>query len=103
MLVVVGDPTKDLPALHVALRRCTKQRNRTALVKALVGSASVVERDILGQYAVKMPLVQDKQPIPALLASRANRALRHVVRVGCPIGVWTTSTPLPAKTRSNPA
>jgi hypothetical protein len=83
--LVVDDPSETVPAPAGALGLCTNHRYRAALVEALVGPALVEDYHILGQYTVEMPLVEDEQAIPALLARRADPALRHGVCIRCSV------------------
>ena len=56
--------------------------NRRLLVKTLMGSRPVVIVDVFSQNAVQRSLTEDQQMIEALLADRANPALRKSIGIG---------------------
>jgi hypothetical protein len=65
---VVDDTSEDIPTLDRPIARRTGQRDRTLLSQSLVWSPLIVEVDVLGEDLADMALVQDNQPIQALLA-----------------------------------
>lgn len=65
-------------------RRAWHQRNRTALINALMWSRTIVVVDIRRENLLQMALIQDHQLVQALLANRADPAFGTCVRILCP-------------------
>ena len=65
-----------------ALRWTWPAGNRRLLLKALLRSSTVVIVDVFSQNTVQRPLTEDQQMIQALLAHRANPALRKSIGIG---------------------
>ena len=74
------------PLNRTSSRRAAQQPTRTPLVNALMWSSMVVILNIGRQNAMKVPFVEDQEPVETLLSHGANPPFRERIRIWRPNG-----------------